>query len=345
MIAVILAGGRGSRLWPLSTDSCPKQFLEIVDGESLLKKTYFRAKSMADEVLIVTEISLAGMVEEELPDMPSEKILTEPARRGTASCVLMALDYLVRNGYENENVVFMHSDNLFENDDLLKECLLEVIDVANGNTTVGLIGVVPTYPATKYGYIEKGNSIKRKCSLVKQFTEKPSYQVASGFLKTSRYLWNIGCSAGKVSDYIKNIKIFSELLRNELAALESFESFMEYNYAKRYLSFKDVSIDVGLFEKMNNLIVTEAEFDWADVGSYEILHGLLDKDDRRNVVEGSGVVVAEDVEGAIIINDEQKPVAVIGVSNIAVISTSSGVLVADIRSADRIGDIIKMKGI
>jgi len=195
MIIVIIAGGSGTRLWPLSQPDYPKHLLKLTGKNSLLQNTYNRAKAVASEIYIVTEISHSSEVQTQLPDLPPEHIIIEPARRGTASCIILALA-TIQAEHPDEDVAFIHADHHIIDVDGFTKTVTAACQAAREHTKITLIGLKPTYPATGFGYIQIGNVVETINGLdvheATNFKEKPDFATAQKYLKGGDYLWNLG---------------------------------------------------------------------------------------------------------------------------------------------------------
>lgn len=341
MIVVIIAGGAGTRLWPLSLPDYPKHLLKVNDDKySLLQQTYARAKQLTDKIFVVSETGHIKHVKSQLPDLSSDAFIVEPARRGTANCVLTALVHLAKRYESNEPVAFMASDHYIRDTAGFVHSFKTAISSAKRTRSIVLVGVEPTYPSIGFGYIEKGKLIDEKSFVyeVKSFREKPDFDTAVDYLKNGRYLWNCSYFVGSqqifldamASDAPELYKNYQKLAAKQTAA----------QYKKTYLSLKDAAIDYALIEKAKNLLVVPATFDWMDLGSFRDLSRAAGSDAGGNHIRGDKVIT-EDVQNSYIQNFEAKPIAVIGLDNMVVINTPHGLLVARKDLAHKVGDISK----
>ncbi|MDQ5972165.1 MAG: mannose-phosphate guanylyltransferase [Patescibacteria group bacterium] len=340
MITVIIAGGSGSRLWPLSTPDYPKHLLALNGSGSLLQNTYARAKRLSSKIYVIPEVSHAHHVKEQLPDLPDSHFIVEPARRGTASCIVAGLERIARDNDSDEPIAFMAADHYIRDVDGFAHSFKVAARVSKREGRIVQVGAEPDYPATGFGYIEKGDLFDEDAFIfdVKQFKEKPTYEVARGFLKSGKYLWNCGYFVGSVDTFLKAMKQYAPKLHQEYEALKSCKTAADYE--KTYLGFENIAIDYALIEKVEDLLVAPAAFDWMDLGSFGDLHKAVESDQNGNHTTG-GNVELEDVENSYVRNDEGRPVAVIGLDNVAVINTANGILVTRKDLAQKVGDISK----
>lgn len=339
MIVVIIAGGSGSRLWPLSTPSFPKQLLKVNgDSRSLLQNTYDRARKLTDTIYVVPEASHVDIAREQLPELPEENIIVEPARRGTAHCIVQALDYISKKHDNDEPVAFVHSDHYIRD----VEGFVHSFKVASESSTqqgrIVLVGVEPDHPATGFGYIQKSGLADedRFVFNVHSFKEKPDHDTANEYLKSGNYLWNCGYFVGSVNTFKNAMQTDAPDL---MANFQKLQDATPENYEETYLSFDSIAIDYALIEKVRNLLVVPANFDWMDLGSFSDLHKAADLDEENNSI--NGVVEIEDVQNSFVQNHEDKPVAVIGLDNVVVVNTPNGIVVARKDMSQKVGDVSK----
>lgn len=341
MIVVIIAGGSGSRLWPLSTPSYPKQLLKVNgDDRSLLQNTYDRARQLADadSIYVVPEVSLMPHVKEQLPEFKEENFVVEPARRGTSSCIIAALAHIAKRHDENEPIAVLSSDHYIRDEKGFVRSFKLAADTSKKQGRIVLVGVEPDYPATGFGYIQKagllddGNYVFN----VAAFKEKPDYKTAKTYVRSGNYLWNCGYFVGSIATFKKSMAADAPDL---LANYEKLVNASDADYEKTYLQFENISIDYALMEKVHDLLVVPANFDWMDLGTFNDLHKAADLDEQGNNTHG--LVELEEVENSFVQNLEDKPVAVIGLDNVVVINTPDGILVARKDQSQKVGDVGK----
>lgn len=342
MIIVIIAGGSGTRLWPLSTSEYPKHLLKLTGERSLLQSAYDRASNLGNQVYIVTEASHANHVRQQLPELADDRFLIEPGRRGTAHCILFALDYIARNHSHDEPVGFIHSDHHIRDIDGFVRSFNIAGRVSGERNEISLIGIEPNHAATGFGYIERGDILDTDggVSIVESFKEKPDYETAQQYLESGRYVWNAGYFVGSVNTFLDEIKSSAPELEANYRKLSSIPSFGDESYNAAYLELDNQVIDVALIEKARGLSVVAASFDWVDVGSFKDLHDTVSQDAAGNHVSGAAVH-ALDVENTYIRNETDTPIAVIGLDNIVVVNTPDGILVARKDMSPRVGEIAK----
>lgn len=338
MIVVIIAGGSGTRLWPLSTTDYPKHLLTLTNERSLLQNTYDRVKELANEVFVVPEASHVEHVYKQLPEVPKKNILVEPARRGTASCVIWALSEIKKRKYSNQTILFLWADHLIRDKRGFCAAVKQADELAEKLEKLVFMGVEPTYPSTGFGYIKKGerlaNGFKNVYELEK-FVEKPDYGTAEAYFESGDYLWNMGYLIGTLSTFERDIEGYAPRLWNDyqkLLAVDDVNSIYE--------KLEPEAIDTALSENIPDALVVPGTFDWADVGSFQDLHGISHKNSDGNHLKGDQIEL-ENVSNSYVRNEQELPVVVIGLDNVAVISTANGILVTNKNYAQKVGDIAK----
>ncbi|HEU0266241.1 MAG TPA: sugar phosphate nucleotidyltransferase [Candidatus Saccharimonadaceae bacterium] len=338
MIIVIIAGGSGTRLWPLSTSTKPKQLLKLTGERTMVQATYDRARQLGETVYVVTEASHADALRAQLPELSSDRFIIEPGRRSTASCVILALDTLQPVVDNDEPIAFLSADHLIRDIDGLTRSFSRAGELSQQYGREVLVGIEPTYASTGFGYIEKGSTIDDgRAYEVASYKEKPNLELAESFLGSGKYLWNAGYFVGSVNTFLREMREFAPQLFQEY---ESLQNAKNDEYLSTYLGFENVAIDVALNEKVKGLMVVPASFDWMDVGNFKDLHDANPKNADGNYISGEAVHTIE-VENSYIRNEENKPIAVIGLANVVVVNTPDGLLVARKDLVHRVGEVAK----
>ena len=340
MIIVINAGGSGTRLWPLSTPEFPKHLLQLTGERTLLQQSYDRASTIADTIYVVTEASHAHHVREQLPELPEDAFLIEPGRRGTAYCIVLALDAIARRHNKDEPVAFLHSDHHIRDMDGFARSFLTAAKTSQEQSAITLIGVEPTFPATGFGYIERDGSIDASGVYnVESFKEKPDFETAQRYVSSGKYFWNCGYFVGSVNTFLREMADNAPELKQGFDSLEAIEDQNSQEFKDVYLALDNQVIDIALIEKVKRLAVVAAGFDWMDIGSFRDLHDAVPKDEKGNYLKGNTYPI--DVDNVYIRNEEDKPVAVIGLDNVIVVNTPAGILVARKDVSPRVGEVAK----
>ncbi|HUC88279.1 MAG TPA: mannose-1-phosphate guanylyltransferase [Candidatus Binatia bacterium] len=340
MVVIIVAGGAGTRLWPLSTPAYPKHLLQVNgDSLSLLQRTYERAKKLTKDIYVVTEVSHAQHVKDQLKELPEHAFVIEPARRGTANCILAALSRIASRHDPDTPIITLWADHYIRDTKGFVYSFKTASKVSISEGRLVLVGAEPSYPATGFGYIQKGEPLRKESYVfnVHSFKEKPALKVAKQYVHSGEYLWNCGYFVGSLNIFTNSMKKYApELYKNyqKLAATKP------KDYEKTYLGLVSEAIDYALIEKVPDLLVVTASFDWMDLGSFNDLYKAVESNDSGNHIHGKHVETDE-VENSFIQNYEDKPLAVIGLDNIVVVNTPHGMLVARKDLSQKVGEISK----
>lgn len=344
MITVIIAGGSGTRLWPLSTHEYPKQLLTLTNDRSLVQNTYDRVKQFTNDIYFVPEIRLLDPIKKQLPEIPDANFIFEPALKGTANCFVAALDKLIRHHDEDEVVAFLHADHHIRDARGFKHTFLDAQEVAEKTDKVVLVGIEPTYASTGLGYIEKSKPLNEDLDYVygvKSFKEKPDYNTANEYFLSGDYLWNCGYFVGSIKTFINSFKTYSPELYENFEKLQKIQEDDLETYKKVYSAFDNLIIDYAYSEKAaEDLLVIPATFDWMDMGSFKDVHDATVRDELGNHYHGENIYTVE-VENAYVRNEDGRPIAIIGLDNVVVVNTDNGILVARKDLSQKVGEIAK----
>lgn len=289
---VIMAGGQGTRLWPMSRKALPKQFHDVLGcGRTLLQLTYDRYCHIVpkENILISTHVDYTELVRQQLPEVPDEQVIHEPAFRGTAPS-LANLAYHIRTLNPKANIVIAQSDQLVLNEDKFAELISKGLDFVSGNSKLVVVGIKPTCPETRYGYIQiDGEPEEDSLYKVRTFTEKPEYEFAKIFMESGEFYWNSGLYIWNVQTIIDTM---SKHLPDMMKMLDDIYREIPDRAQRRkrgyeiYTSFPNASVDMSVMERADNVYVMVGEFGWADIGTWDTLYGTLPKDSDGNVFIG-----------------------------------------------------------
>lgn len=289
--AVIMAGGVGSRFWPLSTKEMPKQFLDLLGtGETLIQTTYNRLSKIIPEqnIFILTNDSYEELVKRELPDITDRQIVLEPALRNTAPCILLSA-LKIQKENPNGKMIVAPSDHWIGDEDEFAKDVKTAFEAVEKEETIMTLGVQPNFPHTGYGYIKYDLDESDRVKKATKFTEKPNYETAKEFLGAGNYLWNAGIFIAHTRNLIdafeKHLPEVYFLLNRGVECLntEKEKAFLNKEYGKA----RNISIDYGIMEKATNVKVLPVSFDWDDLGSWGSLYKKMPKDLNENVVINS----------------------------------------------------------
>jgi len=339
MIICIIAGGSGTRLWPLSTPEYPKHLLKInEDSESLLQSTYERCRLITNKIYVITESSHSELVFNQLSKFKRSNLIIEPLRRGTANCILNALIKIGNIENKDEPIAFVHADHYIRDIAEFTRTFIETEKIAIRTNSLLLVGVEPNYAATGFGYIKKGDLLSNVDGLykVEQFIEKPDYESAIKYLSTGKFLWNCGYFIGSKEVFVGKMKKYAPSLYRDYCKLENSEPD---KFDKAYTKLKTGAIDYELIEKIPNLLVYPATFDWMDMGSFEDMSKQAINDEYGNYFKGS--IYKHNISNSYIINKINKPLVVMGLDNVIVVNTDKGLLITRKDLSQKVGDISK----
>jgi mannose-1-phosphate guanylyltransferase len=294
---IIMAGGVGSRFWPLSRSNKPKQFLDILGlGKSLLQLTYDRFKKIIPEenILIVAHEDYENLIYEHIPGIKKEQLLLEPMRKNTAVCIAYSNFKIFKNN-PKANLVVAPSDHLIMREEEFLRVIEEGLEFTAKNDALLTIGIQPSRPETGYGYIQangdkpvKGNPNIHK---VKTFTEKPNLDMARVFYESGEFYWNSGIFIWSLESIMHSFEIYMPVLNNQFTeSMESLDSPSEKEFINNlYPRSKSISIDYAIMEKAENVYVLTADFGWSDLGTWGSLYTHLHKDENNNAITGKNV--------------------------------------------------------
>jgi mannose-1-phosphate guanylyltransferase len=321
--AVILAGGEGTRLWPLSRSRRPKQLLSLSGERSLIQQTVDRVLPLvpAERVLVVTERSHAEDLREQLPELPASSILVEPTRRNTAGALLLAALHLAQRAPDC-TWASLHSDAFILDDDEFRRTLAAALRVGARGTHLVTTGIRPQAPATAYGYIQQAEQIDTvdgyPVHRVARFVEKPDLDTAREYVQRGDYLWNPGVFVWQ------NRALLDAFRRYQPAMLETLSSVPLERVDEVYPGIARESIDTGIMERADNVATLPATFRWTDLGSWAELWSVSDQDEHGNVVRGR-VLLVDSHDNLVVA--EQRMVAIVGARDLVVIETADAVFV------------------
>lgn len=337
-----MAGGIGSRFWPMSTSKNPKQFHDVLGiGKSLLQMTVERYLPICEErnIFIVTNENYKGLVKEQLPNFSDEQILLEPSRKNTAPCIAYAA-YKIHQQNPDAKMIVAPSDHLIVKEAEFQETIAEALNAADTFGQLVTIGIKPNRPDTGYGYIqfEEGDSVVRS---VRTFTEKPSLDIAQRFLDSGDFYWNSGMfiwSSATIVDafekYLPEIgKLFDEIKGD-------FYSDQEISSINRiYPLCKNISIDYGIMEKAENVSVILADLGWSDLGTWGSLYTHIEPDDSKNAIVGKNVLTYDANDNMIKVSDD-KLVVIQGLNDFIVVENDNTLLICKKRDEQKIKQFV-----
>ena len=317
-----MAGGVGSRFWPVSTTDFPKQFHDMLgSGDTLIQKTFSRLSKLipAENILILTNESYNDLVLEQLPMVKQAQVLLEPAMRNTAPCILYA-SLKIQKQNPNAVMVVAPSDHWIEDEATFSNNLQQCFDFCQKENALLTLGIQPTFPNTGFGYIEFDKTDSNPIKKVNQFREKPDYETAKAFLDSGNFLWNGGIFIWSVKTITESFEKFQPQM-NALfqKGFERYNTSLEQDFInKNYPLAENISIDYAVMEKAENVYVLPATFDWNDLGTWGSLHDKLDKDDCNNAIVNATVIL-ENASNNIIRSEGKKLIIIDGLDDYIIV--------------------------
>lgn len=322
--AVIMAGGKGERLWPLSTDERPKPLISLNGQQTLLEETVQRLFPlfMAENVFVITDEKSAAAARE-LLTLPSENIIAEPCRCNTAPCIALATA-LIKRRCPDAFTVILPADHRIAPLKRFQEDLSDCLDAAAKDNLITL-GVTPDNPATGYGYIKAGEKTAPGFYKVEEFKEKPDFETAQNYMASGSYWWNCGIFVWKISAILQ---AFSQYHSQLYAKIQQWSDGKDYN--TDFAECEKISIDYAIIEKADNILVKQASFQWNDLGTLQSLYELSMKDFYENAVNACGKIQMENCRGNLVYSDDDTEIRLEDMENYAVIKSGKSLLVKPI---------------
>lgn len=346
LCALIMAGGKGTRFWPLSTEEKPKQFLNLIGDKTMIQMTVDRIKPIipTERIFICTSKKYVSLVREQLPEISDRNIIIELEGRNTTPCIALSA-MVIERYYRSANMVVLPSDHLIEDEEEFRNTLLSSDNfVNNNNKAIVTLGMNPSRAETGYGYIKYGENILRSNKFrvikVEKFVEKPDEETAKKYLREGNYLWNGGMFIWSINNIIEQIKIYSKDTYEALHLIrEVNEDKLQELIDDNYKNTEEISIDYSVLEKSKDVYVIPSNFGWDDIGSWEALDRYREKDDYGNILVGN----AKSIKGKnnLVVSFNQK-VIVEGLNDIYVIENDGRIIIGH---KSNVGNIKKLKNI
>lgn len=349
ILPVIMAGGSGTRLWPLSRTQYPKQFLKLSpDGYTLLQATLLRLKNLdcADPLLICNEEHRFLAAEQMREIGISAKIILEPEGKNTAPAITLAALYQIQQAQDSNTIMLvLAADHVITEQDKFEQSITQALELAKLDKLV-TFGIVPTHAETGYGYIEKGNS-ELNGFQVQRFVEKPDAATAQEYLESQKFLWNSGMFMFKADIYLNELQQHAQDIYNScVASMQDTKVDLDFIRIDKeaFKQCRSESIDYAVMEQTKDAVVVPLDANWNDVGSWSALWDIQDKDDQGNVIQGDVITVKSQNN---YVFSESRLVSLLGVDNLVVIETKDAILVADkskVQDIKKIVESIKEQG-
>lgn len=338
---VIMAGGGGTRFWPLSRQKTPKQLLNLSGKDLMVNETIDRLAMTVPgkNMFIVTNASqVESMKKATTGRVLPNHILSEPSARNTAACIGYAAMEIIKK-YGDGIMVIAPSDAYIKDWNKFTDVLSIAINAAKNEDKLVTIGITPTFPATGYGYIKFSNKALGGAKLVEEFKEKPDLETAKAYVNSGNYVWNSGMFIWKASTIIKHFKELLPDIYNDLMTIaDAMGTNEEYEVIEKvYPNIRKISIDYGIMEKSNDVLVVSGEFGWNDVGSWDMMNVLHDEDSNGNISVGD--VLNIDTNNTIAYSNG-KLIATVGVDNLIIVQTDDAILVCNRNKAQDVKKVV-----
>ncbi|OGJ41944.1 hypothetical protein A3I58_03995 [Candidatus Peregrinibacteria bacterium RIFCSPLOWO2_02_FULL_39_10] len=339
MKAVILAGGGGTRLWPLSTQQMPKQFQKIVSDKTMLEETLSRVDFLRPkDIYLAINKNHLPIIKKLHLGIPQKNIIIEPALRDTASCIGLAAAIIAKEN-PNEVMAVIYADHLIKNKKEFQKKLHIAEEIAKKENSLNIIEVTAKNPNTNYGYVKLGKLAKKikdtEIYNLDSFTEKPDAKTAKTFVKSKKYLWNTGIYVWKTKTLLDEYKKLIPKTYEKLMEIAAHPKKTEILYP----TLEKISIDYAIMEKVDpkKVRIIKADLGWSDIGNFEAIFNELSKSKKDNITRGETKIL--DCSGCLIYNHTPKPVIAIGLKDIVIIDTEDGLLISDKTASKRIKEI------
>lgn len=345
---VIMAGGVGSRFWPMSTESCPKQFIDVLGvGRSLMQLTYDRFKGVCppENVWVVTNAAYVDIVAEQLPDIPRNNILSEPCRRNTAPCIAY-VSWRIKKQDPKANIVVTPSDHVVMNVPEFQRVIGSALTFASETDAIVTLGMKPSRPETGYGYIQAdmAQQSMRNSELfrVDSFREKPDLETAKEYIKHPNYYWNAGIFIWNVNTIVNAFRMYQPQLNSifegiqDVLGTDKEQSVIDEKYAE----CENISVDYAILEKAEEIFVFPADFGWSDLGTWGSLHQLSNKDEDSNALISQNVKTFESKNNIVNVEDA-KQVVIQGLDGYIVAMRDGRLLICKLAEEQRIKEFQK----
>lgn len=339
LCALVMAGGKGERFWPLSTDEKPKQFLNLLGEDTMIQMTVNRLKKFIpiERIFIVTAENYENLVREQLPEIPKGNIILEPVGRNTAPCIALSA-FIIEKYYNNSTILVVPSDHLIRNDEAFTENVNKAYNFIECNrNSIVTIGIKPDRPESGYGYIKLMNCVDNEgIYKVERFVEKPNIEKAKAYIEDGNYLWNSGMFVWKSKHVLKltekYLKDTYDILKEIAISEEDYENKLKENYPH----VENISVDYAIMENANNIFVISSTFGWDDIGTWKAVERYRERDVNNNICVGSVNNISAN-NNIILGND--KPIVVVGLNDILIAETDEIIFIGKKENIENIKEI------
>lgn len=347
LVAVIMAGGAGTRFWPLSTKKRPKQFLKLFGDRSLLQMSFDRLHNLVapSQIMVLTNLDFVSLVREQLPELPEGNIIGEPYRRDTAAAVCLAA-LLAQKRFGNPVIATLTADHLIRPTGLFQTTLISAAERAATEPALYTFGVKPGFPSTAYGYLESGETVHQDGDVVhyrlKRFKEKPDHDTAARYVESGNYFWNSGMFVWQTATILKELEEHLPEHVKRLSAAVEHDGTPQWQSALEaaFEPLPPISIDFGVMEKARNVCCVASTFEWSDVGGWLALKDHLPGDQFENRMRAE-LHQLDSRDNIVFCEDSSEKVMLVGVEGLVVVHSGGRILVARKERAEEIKKLVK----
>jgi mannose-1-phosphate guanylyltransferase len=340
MISVIMAGGSGTRFWPLSREITPKQYLYLFSEKTMIQETVERLFPLIglESIYVVSTEAQVPLIKDNIPEMKDDHLIIEPFGKNTAPCIALSAAYLKRKHSGDKTMLILPSDHIIVEQDIFLDSIQAGLNAAKEGSLV-TFGITPDYPATGYGYIEAGEKVADGVYKINKFKEKPDFTTAKSFLEKGNYFWNSGMFMWTIDEILANFKKYAP---NIYALIEEIEEKwdsegLNADIGLIYSRMERLPVDIAIMEKAEKRVVIPVNYHWNDVGSWRAVAELSEKDANNNTLKGKVITIGSSGN---YVHSDHRVIALVDVENLVVVDTPDAILITKKESAERVKEVV-----